>query len=618
MFDPSARVGTRILVLLAIAWVIGKAAGEPYISWWVGGLGVLLVAAKVAIVAYERDMVAITAKAVLGLALTALMVAGVVTASAGVSAAAGPTMGLRAGLGFAGVGLAALVVRWVRRKLDWYRYLPHRNQWVIPAHEAVAAKVGTTDWAPEEYLRIPEGFADVAIDDDPEMSRREKGITLALPPGPIPNEAKKTEIVGDLVTKLGLTHHGFEWRLDGQNRHLHLWATPPPASVPRHVPFDDDFKRLLEEAPADRWLVGRTVDGEPYYLDPSQDNPHILLSCLTGWGKSNAIGLIVADHLHKGGEVLVLDFKYGSMPWAADLPGVTYARSAREIHDALIRVGMESTRRREELQRAPWDKRPKFPRMLIVVEETNSTVDELNAFWVEERARLKAEAKALGETIDLPTKSPALKAYRQAGFMGRELCMNLLVISQRAEANAVGGSAIRDQLGTKILGWPSIPDWNMHAKSHAFRQSNGRPGHSFIVRVNTVDEVQWAYGPPRTVREWALSGRPALTSLPFLASHRAEVSDHGDVTGAELLGTDGQVGSPQDPDDAPITLRDAVDQHVVDMPLTSLQRYSRPSMTVGFPPSVGQDTRSAKLYDREALRSWGQMWKSNTTEPVED
>lgn len=476
----------------------------------------------------------------------------------------------------------------------------HYRRYLLPLHLALAPifKLDPDLFHPTSWLTVPLDRLDGP-----------GGITVLMPTDRLPTELQQEEILRIVRTKLDIRGDAHTWRLDGENRFLHLYPKPD-STVPALVPWDDEWRSLLSRNTADRWYVGRTTGGRPYWLDPQQENPHILLSCLTGWGKTNAMGVIIADHLHRGFEVVICDAKFGSMPHFADLPGVTYARTIREIHDVLIRIGAESERRRGVLGDAQWDKPPTFDRLLVIVEETNTTIEELNAFWKEERAWLMHEARENGERIFLAPSSPALRAYRQLGYMGREIRINLLVISQRAEANAVGGSAIRNQLGTKVLGWPDIPDWNMHAKSHPFRQTTGEPGHSFIVRLGKVDEVQWTFADRGDLRDWATSGRKPVTTIGLPGSQVGRKSSHLEVPVGAVLGG----GVPPDPDDAPITLRQAIDEGViVGIGLSSLQRYSRPSASVGFPNPVTSDGK-AHLYDREAVRSWGAMWKAGERE----
>lgn len=500
--------------------------------------------------------------------------------------------------------LASFIGWWAWRWWADRELRRHYRTYLLPLHQALAPifKLDPDMFHPTSWLTVPLDRLDGP-----------GGITVLMPTDRLPTETQQEEILRIVRTKLDLRGDAHTWRLDGQNRFLHLYPKPD-STVPALVPWDDEWRSLLQRNRADRWYVGRTTGGRPYWLDPQQENPHILLSCLTGWGKTNAMGVIIADHLHRGYEVVICDAKYGSMPHFADLPGVTYARTIREIHDVLIRVGSESERRRGVLGDAPWDKPPTFDRLLVIVEETNTTIDELNAFWKEERARLMHEARENGERIFLAPSSPALRAYRQLGYMGREIRINLLVISQRAEANAVGGSAIRNQLGTKVLGWPDPADWNMHAKSHAFRQTTGEPGHSFIVRLGKVDEVQWAYAEREDLRDWATSGRPAVTTIGLPGSQVGRRPSHLEERVGAVLGD----GAPPDPDDAPITLRQAIDEGViVGIPLTSLQRYSRPTGGVGFPAPVDTGGK-AYTYDREAVRAWGLMFKRSNENIVEE
>jgi hypothetical protein len=480
-----------------------------------------------------------------------------------------------------------------------YRYWvwrPHFIVHIAPVHKVVAPVLGyPLEMNPEHYLDIPIGLLD-----------GEGAITVTLPDGYWPTERDKGEIVTRITTTLNLKDVRTDWRLNGINRHLHICRRD--RSVPEVVEFDEAFRELLEAAPAHRKLVGYTTGDKPFYLDFLDENPHVLLSCLTGWGKTTALGIMLADELHKGGEVALLDIKFGSMRWAYGLPGVTYARTVEVIHDTLMKIGRELGKRREKLGETEYTKDPSFTRLFIVIEEINALIEELRDYWTERRAEIKAECKEAGVPFTEPLKSPAIKAYKQVLLMGRQLGINLVAIAQRAEANDVGGSVPRSQMGTVVMGWADPATWAMLAKQHAYHSHNGRRGHAYVSRGKFLAEVQFVKASPHELREWANSGKEPATALSQASQGKSDPSH----LGASRPGVLGQpvltLVHDEDPGPAGVTLRAmssdyGEDGGLVPEKLTSLQKESRRDAL--FPRPLGDaDASGAFRYDAEQVIAW--------------
>lgn len=476
----------------------------------------------------------------------------------------------------------------------WWR--PHYLVNVLPLHEVLAPQLGLPlEMNPLNYLDIPVGKLE-----------GEGGITVTLPRGYWPSEKEKTEVVSRISGTLALSEFRTDWRLNGVSRHLHICSKD--RSVPESVAFDDAFRELLEAAPAHRKLVGYTTGDKPFYLDFLDENPHVLLSCLTGWGKTTALGIMLADELHKGGEVALLDIKFGSMRWAYGLPGVTYARTVEVIHDTLMKIGRELGKRREKLGETEYTKDPSFTRLFIVIEEINALIEELRDYWTERRAEIKAECKEAGVPFTEPLKSPAIKAYKQVLLMGRQLGINLVAIAQRAEANDVGGSVPRSQMGTVVMGWADPATWAMLAKQHAYHPHNGRRGHAYVSRGKFLAEVQFVKASPRELREWASCGETPASALSQASQGNRVPSDLGSsrpgVLGQPVL----TLVQDAEPEPAGMTLRAmssdyGEDGGLVPEKLTSLQKESRRDAL--FPKPLGEaDASGAFRYDAEQVIAW--------------
>lgn len=485
------------------------------------------------------------------------------------------------------------------RDFEWRE---HVREYVLPLHESLTGPGGPL---PELAEANPLAWLDVPVD----MLEAEGGLVLTMPRGPIPNDTRKAAILSTVTTVLGLSDVRAEWRFEGTDRWLRLLSID--RSVPDLVEFDDVFRALLADAPPHRKLIGFTKGDKPFYIDQRDENPHTLLSAPTGAGKTTVLGVMAADELHKGGEVAVADIKFGSMRWLFGLPGVTYCRTVEAIHELLAdRLAAELLRRREVLGAAAWDEEPVFPRLFFIVEEMASLNADLQDFWIEERARLKADAKEAGITLAPPTKSPALKAYRQGLLMGRQLGVFFVVVDQRGEAKDVGGSLARANLGTKLLGWPEQATWKLHASQHAYVPHNNHKGRWHVVRGRYLNEVQVVRTDSHQLRAWATSGVTPSSTLS--GSYPGRTSSTSGFGGGHVLGQRHLTAVPDDAEPTAVSLRDAAidtgdDGGLVPVKLATLQRYARPDRRArnGFPEPVGTDpTSSAQLFDVEALLAW--------------
>ena len=103
------------------------------------------------------------------------------------------------------------------------------------------------------------------------------------------------------------------------------------------------------------------------------------------------------------------------------------------------------------------------PRLFIILEEQNLLMNRLRSYWAEQVAEDKARAK--DDREHLPAVSPAIRAFENASYVGRELKVHLVFISQRFTAEAAGGgskgAAVRMNAGTRILAGYDTDTWNM-------------------------------------------------------------------------------------------------------------------------------------------------------------
>lgn len=490
--------------------------------------------------------------------------------------------------------------RW--RRWRWWRwYRSTYETYIEPLHDRLTGPGG-----PLPELADADPLAYI-IDLHPNLLDEPGGFVITWPRGPIPTAPRVNEVIRQVVTTCGLSDYRVERRFEGTQRWLRF--LPKTEGLPDEVPWDDLVTEALESAPPHKKFCGITTGGKPFYIDQKAENPHTMIVATTGWGKTTAVGIMAADELHKGGEVLMLDPKFGSMRWLFGLPGVTYARMPGVQHDKLVLLGRELLRRRDILGNTDYTEQPEFPRLFVIIEESAALLEDLQDHWIELRAEMKAEAKELEVPFTASPRSPAIKAYRQTLRMGRELGVFVVVIDRRGEARDVGGSGPRTDIGNVIMGWPSKATWKMHAPQHPYVPHDGTKGRCHLARGNDLSEIQFVNSKVEDLRAWATSGKEPSTVL----SQGSSTSSALGIGGGRVLGqrrlqvvpeTDGE------PEPKLITLRDAAcdtgpDGGLVPVALSTLQRYARPSRreSVGFPEAKGTDG-NAQVFDVEEVLEW--------------
>lgn len=480
-------------------------------------------------------------------------------------------------------------------------YLWHRNRvWrehyrrhIDPLHWSLAPVFGAK---PEEFR--PEDWLGLV---GPDLLDTDGGIVIRLPTPRVPTENQQREAERIIGQKLGLRGHEFQWRIGPGSHHVHVYKAKPRPKVPEVVHFADvvDF---IGSTKADELPLALGVGGKPVTVNLRTQTPHVLLSCQTGWGKSSAVGLSAAHVLHHGGAVVVPDVKVFSLDWCEDLPGVTYAYEIEDIHNTLVRVGLLVRERQLQAKAAPWNNKPNFPRVLVVLEELNACRMALADHW--------SDVKPRGGRPE----SPAIRAYKTALLMGRATNVNIIAITQSGTAQDTGGPAAREQYGTRILGWYTQNMWNMLIPQFPYVPATNRPGHGWVARGTLVQEAQFIYAEAEPLRDYAMAGRTTSVRLPQLPQ--------ADEFGAVPAGALGQLGRApglaalpaavdpfgDDVETGPITLRaassdESMDGGIVPQTLESL-RTLRKRYADDFPEPLFRDERDGDFYDREALRAF--------------
>ena len=312
--------------------------------------------------------------------------------------------------------------------------------------------------------------------------------------------AKEKALVRAVGGRLGIANAKGSWTRDAERVRVEIRGTSlPPATV--------DMARLMQavaSAPLTQPIIGQSADGFES-IDYVQDSPHVALSGPAGTGKSTLLRFLLAQRMAHGVGVIFLDAKRWSHRWAHDLPAnrAQYWYRIEDIHNSLVAVGEELHRR---INCEP-DELGTFRTLDVVVEEINTLIKMLTAYWRGERRRIISEAKAARDAemdydeadLDPPALSPAVAALQFGVNMGRELQIHVHVAAQRLEANVFGsnsGAGVRQSFQIRLMAQWDLALWKMLASGHDYVAWPGGPrglwgfvqGQKFvIVRVPDLD-----------------------------------------------------------------------------------------------------------------------------------
>jgi hypothetical protein len=354
----------------------------------------------------------------------------------------------------------------------WAAAWRHRRRWVRPLEVALRPQLDFPPNMPaRSWLVVPRDLAD-----------GEDGIRVHLPAGFVGRPKERTHIETTVCAKLGLGDVNVAWRLVSRNHYVQFT------------------------------VIGVAAGGRPVGVDLDSESPHMAVSAGTGAGKSNMLRVVAAQLMHHGASLVVLDLKRRSHRWAKGLESVTYCREASEIHRALIEVAAEAMERNVQADQYGDDQEPPWQRRVVLVEELNSTMEELSTYWRDE----------LGER----GVSPALRAYRQLLFMGRQVRVNLLTAAQLLTAQAAGGPAARAQYGTVVMSRFNQRAWKMLLPEISPIPKAGRhPGRGWVALGGQADEVQIVFMTERETREWASAGRSSAVAVSRSAGDRGSMGE---------------------------------------------------------------------------------------------
>lgn len=440
--------------------------------------------------------------------------------------------------------LAALagLAWWAGRRL-WAVWVTraHYRRVLRPVAAAVRSQLGNVpDLARDvsEWIDVPLNY----------LKDESAQILVELPTGYTPAPADQKSLVRIIAGRIG----GADWdgilHTVGRERAvLELRRAPQPPSL---VTFNDLLPHL--SSGPNKLVAGLGPRGVPVVIDLESDSPHLLVSGASGAGKSVLCMGFEAQFLRAGARIEFVDIvKAGaSVRWAKGLPNCRFWRHAESAHNMLVELGEIITARGEGLWTAGSESVNANDRIVLVMEETNATMDELRAYWQENKPKgWKGE-------------SPAIVAYRKVLRAGRELGVHAVVVAQYGTVQAVGGPDSRANLAARCLGRYDHNQWKSIAGGIPMPSRAGDPAHGRwqIILGGVINGCQVGHWTVEQARQWALNGAPDLTGEPAPAESSGPVPPPDPIT-ADVGETGGTVpGAGHDPAAVPAraTLRQLV------------------------------------------------------------
>jgi hypothetical protein len=467
------------------------------------------------------------------------------------------------------------------RFLLWLEIRKHNRDVVRPLHSALS---GIFD-APRPP-KIPLDYA----------TNRAAEILLYPPKDFTGGDRDRDDIARALEAKLPrLDSPEIDWsRLHSHKPRIPVrHSAPPPGKVTWA-----QIEPAVRAAGAAELIVGVGRKQQVTKVSIELDSPHFGISMGTGGGKSNLASFWLVQALMRGDIVLILDAKHFSHPWAFKdmdaeyglLPNVGYARWIPDLHDAMVWLGQELSRRTLQAERIINAKGDLLgdvgPRLWIVAEEMNLATPLLKQHWADVRDPEQVK------------KSPALTGLGAVAFAGRAVKMHLIVIGQQLTAETLGGGSVRENIGVRCLARYTQNTWKMQAGDVPMPPSPSVPGRVQCIASGGVSETQVPLMDLEQVRELALSGTvtacPAgMPGITRGGAHPAQVA----VPGFAAI----EMG-PDQPGVIGLTLAEAIAEGILRRSIVSARKEAqRP----GFPAPLGEPRQGvASRYRPSELGDW--------------
>lgn len=474
------------------------------------------------------------------------------------------------------VGFWALVVFGLWAMIERSHRYSHFREWIVPLSKMLGERLGHRGGYPTEKIVVPTNH----------LTDPDQRSTVRLPEGFSAEPAARKRLVKVVAERLG---HGaaHDGDVDMAGAEPVLWVAAQPAP-PDHVGLADMVEHL-GQATDDRLFLGLGRRRTPMWLSWDLDSPHLALSFGSGAGKSTLVRLLAAQTLRLGGRVVIFDIaKEGDShgDWVRDehgamLPGVEVYIDVEEGHDALCAWADEQRRR----SRSRWDRTgEEFQRTLVVLEELNSTMPLLKAYW----SRIKVSGD--------PPRPPSWDAILSMVCTGRAVKMNVVAVAQQLTARSLGGGEVRENFGLRALSRFTANTCKMLIPEVSpVPRSSRHKGRLTLAIDGEASDVQAGYLTVAETIEWSLGGvAQPVRQEPRESFARANVSvdlPHEAGQGRHLAAV---------PDRAEVTITDFAERAGLTTKTVRNWRDRDP----GFPAVAGVGPRNASLYRLDELEAY--------------
>lgn len=465
---------------------------------------------------------------------------------------------------------------------------PHQRDWVRPLHAVLRHVIPVPESTePKDWLLIPRDY----------HQRHDAEIVISLPISFEASAEMRKRVLAVVVDKLGIPEATATWHMKGAAPYVVIRRTPTP---PEKVSFEE-IMALMERQPEFAPLVGLAAGRHPVDFNLNDDSPHGLISMGSGAGKSVLVRLLVAQFLHNGCQVIIIDAKRISQAWARNLPGVIYCRTPEVAHQVLLDLNGEVDRRYDVIDQyadddgemPPEEMHRIGPRTILVFEEMNAMMAKLQRYWGKVREK------------EDPKISPAVEAFADIINMGRQGLVNALAVGQLLTARATGGSEIRESFGTRMLGRYTVNAWKMLVPEiYPIPRASKTRGRIQVVTAGTARETQVAFLTNKQAREWASSGQVQVpVTWATTGGQRVTSQSTGtpDLQGEPTVTVTDQGQTVTPPPVRRYTLAEASRERIVPMTYDAL-RQAKARDKEEFP--AGEMNGNRATYTAEELKDW--------------
>jgi hypothetical protein len=438
----------------------------------------------------------------------------------------------------------------------------NRHRWVGPLATVLAARwriVPPSD--PTTWIVVPPDC----------RTNADHPVEIIMPVDRVESERQEAATAKIIARKVGIPVTAMDYEIEPEGEYPKMLVRAQ--EVPPELVDFEMARPYLEQATDTRYFLGLGLRDEPAWIDLDLDSPHIAFSIGSGGGKSAAIRTIAAQVLRQGGRVVIFDHvKEGAShaSWVYDdhghlIPGVEFYTDTESVHEALISLEEERSRRSRAVHHAKRYKRPlpHFPRIFVVDEEMNSGTPKLLAYWQQLRKDIKAES---GE--DQPVVSPAMAAKGSLVNAGREQRITFGAVAQRFDAKVIGGGDVRASFMVRVLarfGPDAVRMLIPHIDPKP--RSSNYPGRVVLAIENVATTVQFAFLEPDEAQEWALGGYRDVLEQGGVSDlvHDHEIEEVGAEKGESVSdpGTRTILELPPAPESRKLTINEALDKGIV-------------------------------------------------------